>query len=297
MISLKYDYFFKYLMTNETVRKHFISDTLGISTEQIKSLRLSNPFLWKAYRKQKQGILDVVLILNNNSKINIELQIKVLKYWDKRCLFYLGKMFTEDLRIGEQYTKLKKCINISILDFNLDERPTYHHVYHLRDEEGHPFSDLLEIHIIELGKKLTGTGQMDDWIRLFNAKTEEELDMIHTKNAGILEAIREIKHLSLSKGLRTIYEDHMKIIRDRNAHDDYVRDEGITIGETRGKAQGETQKLVSQVRKKMAKGIPAAEIADILEEDSELILKIYHSLQLHPSWQNEKIAESIRKSV
>ncbi len=81
--------------------------------------------------------------------------------------------------------------------------------------------------------------------------------MIHTKNADILEAIREIKHLSLSKGLRTIYEDHMKIIRDRNARDDYVRDEGIAIGETRGKAQGETQKLISLVRKKMTKGIPA----------------------------------------
>ena len=76
---------------------------------------------------------------------------------------------------------------------------------------------------------------MDDWIRLINAKTEEDLDMIHTENAGILEAIKEIKQMSLSKGLRALYDAHMKEIRDRNARDDYVRDEGIVIGEARGK--------------------------------------------------------------
>ncbi len=154
---------------------------------------------------------------------------------------------------------------------------------------GQQFSDLLEIHIIELGKKLNGTGQVDDWIRLFNAKTEEELDMIHTKNAGIIEAIREVKRLSISKSLRALYEAHMKEIRDRNARDDYVRDEGIAIGQI----QGENQKLVSQVRKKMAKDIPAGEIADILEEDLTLILRIYDSLQKHPEWTDEEICHAL----
>lgn len=43
-------------------------------------IRLSNTFLWKRYWKQKQGIVDVVVELNNNSKVNIELQIEVLAY-------------------------------------------------------------------------------------------------------------------------------------------------------------------------------------------------------------------------
>ena len=78
IISLKYDYFFKHLMTNETIRKHFLSDVLGIPLNKIKSVRLANTFLWKMYRRQKLGILDVLLILNDNTKVNIELQIKVL---------------------------------------------------------------------------------------------------------------------------------------------------------------------------------------------------------------------------
>lgn len=80
----KYDFVFRALMGNEKVRRHFISDMLGIPLEQIKSLRVSNPFLWKRRNKHKLGILDVLLVLNDDRKINIELQVRVVKYWDKK---------------------------------------------------------------------------------------------------------------------------------------------------------------------------------------------------------------------
>ena len=236
IISLKYDFSFKYLFRNETVRRYFISDALGIPLEEICSVRMANTFLWKQYRKQKQGILDVVLELNDDSKVNIELQIEVLSYWDRRSLFYWAKMFTEGLLMGQKYRKLKRCICISILGFNLDERPEYHKVYRLRDETGHEFSDMMEIHVIELNKALSGTNQMDEWIRLFNVKTEEELDMLEagTKNAGILAAIKEVRVMSLGKTLRLMYEARLKEIRDRDAREDYVRNEGIELGRSEG---------------------------------------------------------------
>lgn len=293
IVSLKYDFSFKHLMSNEEVRKYFISDVLEIPVEKIKSVRLSSPFLWKRFFWQKEGILDILLTLNDDSKVNIELQIKVVKHWDKRILFYLAKMFTEDLVVGEKYTKLKKCISISILDFNIDNSPEYHRVYKLRDKKGNDFSDLFEVHIIELRKKLEGSGRMDDWIRLFNAKTEEEIDMIRTDNPGILEAIREVKTMGLGRTLRALYEMRMKEIRDRNARDDYVRDEGIAIGEARGMRRGELAKLVSLVRKKAAKNVSAEEIASILEEDIVLVTNIYNTIQVHPKWNDEKISREL----
>ncbi|MDE6166906.1 MAG: Rpn family recombination-promoting nuclease/putative transposase [Acetatifactor sp.] len=217
IISLKYDFSFKYLMLNEKVRRYFIADALGIPAEEIRSIRLANTFLWKRYFWQKQGILDVLVELNDNSKVNIELQIKMLEAWDKRSLFYLAKMFTEDLRRGEKYHRLKKCICINIVDFHVDEEPEYHRVYRLRDKEGHEFSGMFEVHIIELGKELKGGTALDDWIRLINAKTKEELNMIRTMNPGILEAIEEVKAMSLRKGLRALYEAHLKEMRDRMA--------------------------------------------------------------------------------
>ena len=47
---------------------------------------------------------------------------------------------------------------------------------------------IFEVHIIELRKKLNGSTKVDDWIRLFNAKTEDELDMIQTKKSQIVES-------------------------------------------------------------------------------------------------------------
>ena len=305
IVSLKYDYLFKHLMQNPLIRKYFVSDMLDIPVEKIKSVRLANPFLWKRFFGQKQGILDILVVLNNDTKINFELQIKIIRYWDKRSLFYLCKMFTEALLFGEKYEKLKRCISVSILDFNLNDAAEYHRIYRLRDKDGNEFTDLLEVHILELQKKLKGEERMNDWIRVFNARTEEELDMIKTNNPGILEAIKEIKLASAGKAIRAMYDAHMKEIRDRNARDDYVRAEGEVIGEARGQAKGEVigeargqakgelRKVISLVRKKISKNMSVEEIADMLEEETVSIASIYTLIQAHPDWDDESISSKL----
>ena len=115
-IPPKSDVSIKELFQNEMVLRHFISAVLAIRPEDIRTIRLKNTFLRRRYRKQKQGILDILAEMNDHSKINIELQVKHYAYWDRRQLFYLSKLYT---RIGEDYALLKKCVSISILDFNL----------------------------------------------------------------------------------------------------------------------------------------------------------------------------------
>ena len=119
IISPKLDFCMKELFRHELILKHFLSDVLDIPVEEIKSVQLKNTFLWKRHRDRKQGILDVLLELNNDTKVNIELQIKVIKHWDRRELFYAGKLLSDELRVGEDYAGMKRCIMISILDFNL----------------------------------------------------------------------------------------------------------------------------------------------------------------------------------
>ena len=75
-IPPKSDVCMKELFQNETVLKYFISAVLAIPPEEIRTIRLKNTFLRRRYQKQKQGILDVLAEMNDNTKINIELQIK-----------------------------------------------------------------------------------------------------------------------------------------------------------------------------------------------------------------------------
>ncbi|NDO49172.1 Rpn family recombination-promoting nuclease/putative transposase [Lachnospiraceae bacterium MD335] len=233
---------------NEIVRKHFISDVLNIPLADIKSVRIMNPFFWKRYKRRKQGILDIQLELNNDTKINIELQIKQQSHWEKRSIFYPAKMYTADLRRGEAYKKAKKCIAISILDFNIDERADYHNIYALRDKHGKLYSDVLELHTIELKKNPNKEKPcpLNEWHSLFNAKTEEDLNMLKskTKNHGIMEAIKELREVSLTDRIRLEHEMRLKFKRDRRAEDEFVFEQGRKAGISQG-----MEKLIKALRK------------------------------------------------
>jgi hypothetical protein len=76
LISLKTDYVFKELFAHENVRKQFLSDVLDIPLEEMKSVRIMNPFLRRRFRRQKEGILDMALEMVGGAKVNIELQVR-----------------------------------------------------------------------------------------------------------------------------------------------------------------------------------------------------------------------------
>ena len=228
--TLKADDAFKELFACEIVRKQFLSDVLGIPIEDIRSVRMAAPNLRKIFRRQKQGILDVLLVLNDDVKIGIEMQVRTQKYWNRRNLYYLGRMYTDDLMIGERYRKLRRCISISLVDFELfSDTVEYHSVYRLRNEAGNELTDLWEVHIIELGKTLQGS-VVDDWIRLLNATSQEEVEMIAVKNEGMREAVEVVRQMGLIRTLRWMYDDYWRARRDRWDEDEYVRDEGRAEG-------------------------------------------------------------------
>ena len=290
--SLKHDFVFREVFSREEIRKQFISDVTGIPIESILWARLDTPFLWRRQRRQKQGILDIAARLHDGTRIDIELQVRNRKDWRKRNLFYLAKMYTGDFWAGENYERLRKCITISILDFSLTEDEAYHSVYRLRDREGKEFSDLFEVHIIELKKMLTGGGAVDDWIRLFNAGSLEELNGMKTNNAGIEMAKELMREMSLSRNLRWLYESHMKAVRDRRAEDAFVREEG----REEGRKEGEAKKLVSQVCRKLSKGKSAEVIAEELEEDISEVQRIYDvAVKYAPDYDVQKIVKKLMK--
>lgn len=237
LVSLKTDYVFKEVFSHENVRKQFLSDVLGIPPERIRTVRITNSFLRRQYRWQKEGIIDMALELNDDTCIDLELQVRTQNYWYKRQLFYLSRMYAGGLRTGQNYDRLRKCISIGILDFKLRPDDRYHTKYILRSEDGLEYPDLFEIHTIELGKPLGGSEAVDDWIRLFNAESEEDLAMIGRKSLGIGEAIEALRELSLGRKLRYYFEMRQKAKRDRWAEDAYVRDEGIAIGKAEAKAE------------------------------------------------------------
>ncbi len=76
--------------------------------------RILNSSLRKAHENDKLGILDVRILMNDDTHIDTEIQLSELKIWGDRALFYISKMYTGQIEKGQNYDVLKKCVSISI---------------------------------------------------------------------------------------------------------------------------------------------------------------------------------------
>ena len=100
------------------------------------------------------------------------------------------------------------------------------------------------------------------WMRFLGGKRREEFEDMAKKDEYIEEAYDELKKLSLDEQKRLEYELREKAIRDHNS---LMRS---------AQKQGERLALKRLVRKKMEKGMPLDEIAELLELEPELVREL-----------------------
>lgn len=107
IMNPKVDFCFKELMEFEVVRQGFISAVLGVRPEEVSHTELLPTHLRKEYAEDKLGILDVRVILDGNIQIDMEIQVAQFPLWPERSLFYLSKIYIEQIKSGEDYKVLK----------------------------------------------------------------------------------------------------------------------------------------------------------------------------------------------
>lgn len=273
------DFCFKELMQNARVRQGMIAALLGVEPEEIEETILLPTILHTEYPDDKYGILDVKVILKNETKMDFEMQVTAVSYWTKRILFYLGKMYTDQLKAGESYDKLKKCIHVGILDFIHfpDDDRCYRKIIFCDKDTGKEYTDLLEIHVLEL-KKLPEKEQNESgiirWMRFLGAKSRKEFEKMAKEDSYIDEAYEMLKHMSADEKKRLEYEAREKAIRDYHSQMQASREEGRKEGREEGKKEGVASIITNMLRK----GKSPEEIADMTGEDLEEIQEIQKQL-------------------
>ena len=178
LMKPKVDFCFKELMEDEEVRNAFLAAVLGINLEEIVESRILPSHLRQKDKDDKLGILDVRVLLNNKEQIDIEIQVTSSEYWAERTLFYLGKMFVDQLKPGEDYQKLEKCIHVGILNFTLFDDEEYYSRFHFWSDQGRKmYSDKFEIHTLELPKLAKHEypeTELLKWLQFINAETVDQ---------------------------------------------------------------------------------------------------------------------------
>ena len=240
LMKPKVDFAFKEIMMNEHARIGFLSAILKLNPNDIKETQLLNTNLRKIHEDDKQGILDVRILMNNLVEIDIEIQLAELKVWADRSLFYLAKMYVEQIESGDTYKVFNRCVSISLLNFTLfTDTEEFYSCFHLWEDNRHTmYTDKMEFHILEfpkLPKELQeDSSDMLLWAKFINAEKKEEFDMLAEKNSYIQSAYKQLQIISQDKQKRLEYEAREKAIRDYNQLMYESKEAGIQQGIQQG---------------------------------------------------------------
>ena len=261
LMSPRVDFAFKEIMANEQARTGFLSAILKLNPSDIRQTILLNTNLSKQHENEKQGILDVRILMNNNTEINIEIQLSYLRVWADRSLFYLSKLYSGQIKPGQNYTVFKKCVSISILDFNLfHDTEEFYSCFHILEDTRHTlYTDKMEFHVLELPKLPKELKEDANdillWAKFINAKSKEEFEMLAEKNKSISQAYQQLQIISQDEQKQLEYEARQKAIWDYNQSMLEATQEGEKRGIQKGIQEGERrgiQKGQQEIRIQMA---------------------------------------------
>ena len=197
------DYMFRaILQKNKRVLKGLICSLLHLDPQDVKSVEITNPIQLGDNIDDKEFVLDIHVLMNDNTIINLEMQVTNERNWLDRSLGYLCRAF-DQLRHGQNYSEAKPVFHIGFLDFTpFRDSPEFYSTYKLLNVKNHrKYSDKFALSVVDLTQIELATEedkafQIDYWARLFKATTWEEIRMIAKDNEYLTEASETLYELN-----------------------------------------------------------------------------------------------------
>ena len=242
-LSPKLDVVFQALfgeVGNESITKGFLETILE---RKIDSIDLSrNPILRREFKDEKLGVLDIIAKIDENEICNIELQIVDKKNIIERILYYWSRLYSRQIKSGEDYKILQKAIVILITDFKIEnlEELDYHSRWKImEDKQGKKIilTQKLEIDIIELPKIIGKEKEQDnllDWLYFLENPKSERVTKKMKENENLKEAVKKLDNLSEDEKMQRIADLRQKAIMDEKA----IYEKGLEIGIEKGIQRG-----------------------------------------------------------
>ncbi len=278
------DYIFKKIFAkkgNESILKDLLNSILQIPIKSIEVV--ADTSLERELESNKLGILDVKAKIDNETIVNIEIQIVNRYNMIERTLFYWSGLYYNVLQKGEDYKEIKKVIAINILDYNEFEEGPYHEIAKLRREYLYKIlTDKIEIHFIQIPKfkkqRKDMKTKLDMWMDFISQIDEKEVKNAMSKNKEIKKAQEEYEYLTGEEAERRIAFLREKAIRDETSIFDAGKDigfkDGIEKGIKKGIKQGKEKEQKEIVKSMLKEKLPIETIIKITKLSKIEIEKI-----------------------
>ena len=258
-LSPKLDVVFQALfgeVGNESITKGFLETILE---RKIDSIDLSkNPILRREFKDEKLGVLDIIAKLDKDEICNIELQIVDKKNIIERILYYWSRLYSRQIKSGEDYKILQKAIVILITDFkleNLEELDHHSRWKIMEDKQGKKIilTQKLEIDIIELPKIIGKEKEQDnllDWLYFLENPKSERVTKKMKENENLKEAVKKLDNLSEDERMQRIADLRQKAIMDEKA----IYEKGLEVGIEKGMKEGIQRGIEKGIEKGIMEG-------------------------------------------
>ena len=202
------DYMFRaVLQKNRFVLTGLVGSLLHMDPELIE-VEITNPIELGRSFENKDFILDMNVIINGKTRLNLEMQVINYDNWKERSLSYLCRSFDNVFR-GHDYIEVSPVIQISFLDFVLfPEAPEFYATYMMSNVKNHMiYTDKMQLSVVQLSCIDKATNEdclygIDQWAALFKAKTWKELRDVAGTNRYMESAVKTIFELSTDENIR-----------------------------------------------------------------------------------------------
>ena len=253
---------------SENITKDFLEKILKRKIEKISLDK--NPILRRELKDDKLGVLDIITELDGKEKCNIEMQLIDKNNIIERMLYYWSKMYTRQIKAGDDYNKLEKTIVILIADFNIKglEEVEYHSTWKIIETNSVKkliLTDKFELDIIELLKikgRENEKDQLLDWLVFLENPESERVTRKMEENENLKEAVEKLDRISEDEKMQRIIELREKAIRDEHA----IYAKGVDDGIEKG--------IMKIAKSMLKKGMNVSDIIEITGLTKEEIEKL-----------------------
>ena len=241
-INPKVDFVFRLLFGTDKNKDLLISLINSVVEPDIKivDVIIKNPFNLAERTEFKESILDIKAVDQNGTWYDVEMQLTPHSLYGRRAIYYLAKVYVDQLASGEDYSRLNPTIGIHFLDFRYfdDERVVRHFV--LKDSETNEAPEALSglrLYFVEMAKFDKDWPELrsalDRWVAFLNRALELDRSRLPAGlqvDPAIAKAAAELDRIGASDEEREIYEGRVKVLMIDQIQLKDAREEGEQLG-------------------------------------------------------------------
>jgi len=242
------DVLFKFIFGRDE-RKNITIDLLNAilnrtGKQTIKDIQFKNSEIVPFYNDDKLTRLDIFCITEDETKIDVEVQLINKKDMERRSLFYWSQMYLMGLNKGEDYITLNPAITINIMGHEIFPNEPLHSMYSIYNiETGRRLNEDLELHFLEIPKfqkkPIGEMTRMERWLAYFSNKLNtEEMEELAMSDATIKKAVNDTDIFMMDFEERLKYINRQMAIMDYNTDMRVSREEGHKAGLEEGHKAG-----------------------------------------------------------